>query len=108
MTWITAKTLTKQFGLPRAIAGEIVGDALRHILVRSRWCWAWLVIGLSGLVMLSVITAEAPPHRHDLNLFVLIIGLQLVMTGWRCLGQWLAGPEMLAGAECWSTRRSAP
>ncbi|HEX5305934.1 MAG TPA: hypothetical protein VFW82_07610 [Dyella sp.] len=108
MRWITASILIKQFGLPRAIAGEIVGDALRCTLFRSRWCWAWLVVGLSIVIVLAVITGRAPPHLQDLNGFMLIIGSQVVMIGWRCLGQWLAGPAMLAAAERWSTQRSAP
>ena len=108
MTWISATALAKQFDLPHAIAGEIVGDALRHSLFRSWGCWAWLVIGLASVVVLSVAVGRHSPHHHSLDPFAMLISLQVVMPGWRCLGQWLAGPRMLAEAEYWSARRSAP
>lgn len=49
--------------------------------------------------MLSVISGRVPLHPHDLNAVTFIVGLQAVMTGWRCLDQWLAVPTVLAEAE---------
>ena len=91
MTPTTARSLAEQYRLPVATTAEIVGEATRQALLRSGWCWTLLVIGLGGAAGLAYALGDsAQGDHHGLNVFALIMAIQVVMLAWRLLGQRLA------------------
>jgi hypothetical protein len=93
--FVTTTHLRRAYGLPTALARDIVAEAMQRVL-RRRWQpWAWLLAWL----MLPALAAGAGwfPTWHAVRGWALA-ALAVGCFGWAALAQWLGGEAMLAAA----------
>lgn len=94
--FVTVSRLQRSFGLPKALARDIVVEGTRRAL-RHRWQpWAWLVASLMFPVL--AVGADWVPTWRAWHGWPGLRAVVAGCAGWALLGQWLGGEAMLAAA----------
>jgi len=94
--WVTTARIQRDFGLPEALAREIIVEGTQHAL-RRRWqLWAWLTNSL----MVPVLATGAGwiPSWHASQGRPGLITLSVACACWELPGRRLGGGAMLAAA----------
>jgi len=91
--FVTTARLQRSYGLPKALARDIVVEGTQHAL-RRRWQpWAWLFASLMLPALAAGAGWVATWHGRP-GLLAVMVGC----AGWAMLGRWLGGEAMLATA----------